>query len=405
MSDQKSGLDRRSSGPLSGVVIADFSRVLAGPYCTMLLADLGATVIKIEGPNGDDTRQWQPPERDGESTYYLGVNRGKYGLQLNLKDEEDLNTAYSLIEASDVFIENYKPGGLEKFGLDEESVARRWPRLVHVSITGFGTKGGAALPGYDLLAQAVSGMMDLTGSSDGPPQRMGVALFDVVTGLHAAVGILAALHERERSGKGQHLGLDLLSSALSGLSNQTSGFVAAGNVPHRMGNDHPSLFPYGPFATQDGQLVICIGNDAQFRVLAHALGRDELADDPRYATMPQRNRNRSELRRLIEDVLAEQTSDVWFHQLRQAGLPCSPILDVAGGIRFAEELGLSPVVDAGTDDDAVPTIKSPIGFSRTGPSYDKAPPRLDQDRDAVLDWLARRQEASDVAGNPQTSAE
>ncbi|MGK4186558.1 CoA transferase [Rothia koreensis] len=405
MSDQGTTLDRDSGGPLSGIVVADFSRVLAGPYCTMLLADLGATVIKVEGPTGDDTRQWKPPQRDGESTYYLGVNRGKHGLQLDMKNPDDLQTAYRLIDTADVFIENYKPGGLEKFGLDEASVAQRWPRLIHASITGFGTQGGASLPGYDLLAQAVSGMMDLTGSADGPPQRMGVALFDVVTGLHAAVGILAALRERETSGQGQHLALDLLSSALSGLANQTSGYVGAGNVPHRMGNEHPSLFPYGPFDTNDGQLVICVGNDAQFRVLAGELGRPELAEDPKFSTMPERNRHRSELRGIIEDVLRGRGSDAWFRQLREAGLPCSPILDVAGGVDFAHELGLEPVVYAGSDDDAVPGIKNPIGFSRTQVSYSKRPPGVDQDREAILDWLSQR--ADHGTGSPfeQTTAE
>lgn len=383
--------DLASSGALSGVVIADFSRILAGPYCTMLLADMGATVIKVEGPTGDDTRQWQPPAYEGESTYFLSVNRGKHAIRLNLKDPEDLRTAYEIIGASDVFIENYKPGGLSQFGLDAESVESRWPRLIHASITGFGPHGESVLPGYDLLAQAASGMMDLTGSPDGPPQRMGVALFDVVTGLHAALGILAALREREASGLGQHIDVDLMSSALSGLVNQTSGYVAGGVVPHRMGNDHPSLFPYGPFSTRDGMLVICVGNDAQFRVLSEELGAPEWADDPYFSSMPQRNAHRDQLRELMEDRLAHAGTDEWFARLRAAGLPCSPILDVEGGVRFAEELGLKPVVEAGSGNSAVPTIKDPIHFSRSQVTYEKAPPKLDEDREAILTWLAGRE--------------
>ncbi|WP_269928325.1 CaiB/BaiF CoA transferase family protein [Kocuria massiliensis] len=383
-----------TSGALSGVIVADFSRVLAGPYCTMLLADMGATVIKVEGPAGDDTRQWQPPDYDGESTYFLSVNRGKHAIRLDLKDADDLRTAYGIIGAADVFIENYKPGGLAQFGLDAASVERRWPRLIHASITGFGPHGATALPGYDLLAQAASGMMDLTGSPDGPPQRMGVALFDVVTGLHAALGILVALRDREASGLGQRVDVNLMSSALSGLVNQTSGYVAGGVIPHRMGNDHPSLFPYGPFSTGDGILVICVGNDAQFRIFSAELGAPEWADDPDFSTMRGRNAHRDRLRELIQDRLSHAGSDEWFTRLRDAGLPCSPILDVQGGVRFAEELGLSPVVDAGTGPSAVPTIKDPIEFSRSRTSYDKAPPRLDEDREAVLTWLAARDQAS-----------
>ena len=233
-----SPIQESTPGPLSGVVVADFSRVLAGPYCTMLLADMGATVIKVEGPAGDDTRGFKPPSRDGVGTYYLSVNRNKHSIVLDLRDPADLETAYEIIDAADVFIENFKPGGLARFGLDPETVAERWPGLIHTSITGFGTAGGAHLPGYDLLVQGVSGFMSVTGSADGPPQRAGVAMFDVLTGLHAAVAVLGALHERDASGKGQHIHLDLLSSALSSLVNQTTGYAAAGNNPQRLGNDH-----------------------------------------------------------------------------------------------------------------------------------------------------------------------
>ncbi|WP_120005739.1 CaiB/BaiF CoA transferase family protein [Nesterenkonia muleiensis] len=376
-----------ASRPLEGVVVADLSRVLAGPYCTMLLADMGATVIKIEGPGGDDTRQWLPPHRDGVSTYYQSVNRNKSSIVLDLNDESDLETAYRVIDRADVFVENFKPGSLDRFGLDPQSVGLRWPQIVHASITGFGTAEGRTMPGYDLLAQAVSGAMSITGEPDGEPQRAGVAIFDVMTGLHAAVGILGALYERDRSGQGQHLELDLLSSALSGLVNQTGGFAAAGNVPSRMGNDHPSLYPYGPFPAADRNIIICCGNDRQFTRLVTCLGAPELSEDSRFQTMADRNENRGELRRLLVRALSSRTADEWFGLLQEAGIPCSPILRIDEGIQFAQSLGLKPVVEAGSGTTSVPAIKHPVSFSRTPARYDKAPPLLGADHEDVLAWL------------------
>lgn len=377
----------QATGPLAGVVIADFTRVLAGPYCTMLLADMGATVIKVEGPGGDDSRQWVPPARDGVSTYYLSVNRNKNSIMLDMKNPQDLEIAYSIIDQADVFIENFKPGGLAQFGLDEQSVAQRWPGIVHASITGFGTAEGAHMPGYDLIAQAVSGMMTVTGSQDGPPQRAGVAIFDVVMGLQATVGILGALHERAASGTGQHLEIDLLSASLSGLVNQTTGYAACGNVPTRMGNDHPSLFPYGPFKAADRDIIICCGNDAQFARLVSRLGMPELAGDSRFATVKDRNANREPLRALMEEALAARSAGEWFELLQLDTVPASPVLGIDEGVEFAQKLGLNPVVQAGQGADAVPLIKHPVTFSRTPARYDKAPPALDDDRAAVLDWI------------------
>lgn len=378
-------------GPLSGIVVADFSRVLAGPYCTMLLADMGATVIKVEGPGGDDTRQWTPPERDGVSTYYLAINRNKHSIALDMSNPADLQTAYDIIDQADVFVENFKPGSLAKFGLDPESVAERWPHIVHTSITGFGSAGGADMPGYDLLAQAMSGMMSITGSQDGPPQRAGVAMFDVMTGMHAAIGTLGALRERDTSGQGQHLEVNLLSSALSGLVNQSSGYAAAGNVPTRLGNDHPSVYPYGPFATADRELIIGCGNDNQFAKLVQHLGMPELADDERFRTNSQRNAHREELRALLEEALSTATADEWFERFRAAKIASAPILTIGEGVEFANEIGLNPVVDTGGPDGSVPTIKHPVDYSRTPARYDKAPPALGADRDAVLAWLESRQ--------------
>lgn len=374
-------------GPLDGLVVADFSRVLAGPYCTMILADLGATVIKVESPQGDDTRSWVPPARDRVGTYYLSVNRNKDSITLDLREPADLELAYDIIDRADVFVENFKPGGLARFGLDAESVAARWPQLIHASITGFGTGPGATMPGYDLLVQAMSGMMHTTGHPDGPPQRSGVAIFDVVTGLHAAIAVLAAVQERNVSGRGQHVSLDLFTSALSGLVNQTTGYAACGNEPMRLGNEHPSLYPYGPFTASDGDFVICCGNNAQFSRLAECLGVPAAAEDPRFTTMESRNAHRGELRTILEDALQSDTTDGWFNRLQEVGVPCAPILSVGEGVRYAEKLGLNPVVQVGKGDSAVPLIRNPISFSRSGVDYRKAPPDLNADRESVTDWI------------------
>jgi len=384
--DESPAPGRLRTGPLAGVVVADLSRVLAGPYATMLLADMGATVIKVESRGGDDTRAWSPPERDGESTYFLAANRNKHSIALDFDDDADRRVLDALIARADILVENFRPGSLAKRGLDFETLAARHPALVYTSITGFGTGAGAGLPGYDLLAQAASGFMSVTGEADGEPMRGGVALFDVITGLHAAVGTLAAYTEAQATGRGQHVEFDLLTSALSGLVNQASAYVAGGVVPHRMGNDHPSLFPYGPFPARDGQIVIAVGNDAQFARLCAVLGIAAAADE-RFATSHARSVNREALRPLLNGALAGRAAAEWFELLRAARVPCAPILSIAGGVEFAESLGLAPVVEAGGDARSVPTVRNPATFSRTPVEYDGAPPRLDGDREAVLAWL------------------
>lgn len=382
------GLDGNGKGPLAGIVVADLSRVLAGPYCTMLLADLGATVIKVESPGGDDTRTWRPPVHGDMATYFMAANRNKHSIALDMKDPEQLELVHRIVGEADVLVENFKPGGLAKYGLDADSVAQRWPHLVHASITGFGTAGGAHLPGYDMLIQGVSGFMSLTGEADGPPQKGGVAMMDVMTGLHCALAILAALRERDASGRGQHVELNLFMSALSGLVNQTSAYVAGGAVPRRMGNDHPSLFPYGPFACRDTDLIICVGNDRQFARLAEVLGVPELAEDEKFATMSGRNEHRDELRARMVERLGERDAQQWQDELVEVGVPCAPILGVDEGIEYAQKLGLDPVADTG----GVPTVRHPVDYSRTPARHVKAPPRLDEDREAVLAWLEGRGE-------------
>jgi len=373
---------------LAGLLVADFSRVLAGPYCTMILADLGAEVIKVEGPGGDDTRQWMPPLRQGISTYYLSVNRNKRSVQLDLREDKDRGLAAELARRADVMVENFKPGGLRKFGLDYDSVSATNRQLVYASITGFGSGGGAHLPGYDLIVEAMSGLMSLQGDQDGPPYRAGVAVFDVMSGLHAAIGVLAALDHRHRTGEGQLVEVNLMSAALAGMVNQTGAFASAGVVPHRMGNSHPSLFPYEPLPTADGDLVIAAGNDAQFRNLCTVLGAPGLADDERFAVNSGRTANRDTLRPLLVDRLKQKTAAEWFEELIAAGVPCGPINSVAGGIKFAEQIGLEPVVFAGKGDKAVPGIRSAFQFSHTAPRYELPPPTLDEHGDEIRASLA-----------------
>ncbi|WBC15826.1 CoA transferase [Micromonospora sp. WMMA1998] len=371
-------------GPLHGVLVADFSRVLAGPYATMLLADLGADVVKVESPHGDDTRHWRPPLRDDVSTYYLAVNRNKRSVVLDLTDPDDLVLAHRLADRADVLIQNFRPGALRRFGLDHDTATARNARLVYASISGFGAAGGADLPGYDLMAQAAAGLMSLTGAADGPPVKAGVAVFDVIAGLHAALGILAALRHRESTGRVQHVTVDLLSSALSGLVNHASAYVAGGVVPHRMGNAHPSIVPYEPLPTADGELVVIAANDGQFRTLCRVLGVPEPATDPRFRGNADRTAHRDALRPLLVAALSRRGSAQWFGELRAAGVPCSPINSVAKGVALAEGLGLNPVVTVG----GVPGIRHPIGLSDTPPRYDLPPPGLDAHGAEVRAWLA-----------------
>ena len=379
---------QRRPGPLAGLVVADFSRVLAGPYCTMLLADLGADVIKVEGPGGDDTRTWMPPVAgDGVSTYFLAINRNKRSVALDLKQPGDLDLAHELARRADVFVHNFKPGGLNKYRLDYDSVSTANPRIIYASISGFGAGGGQDLPGYDLMVQAMSGLMSLTGDPDGEPYRAGISLFDVIAGLHTTIGILAALNHRAATGEGQHIEASLLASALSGMVNQTSAYVTGGVTPFRMGNSHPSLFPYEPLPTSDGELIVTAGNDVQFRKLCEALGVPELPDDPRFAHNEGRTANRHELRPLLAEQLSRKTAEEWFHELIKVGVPCGPINTVDQGIKFAESIGLEPVVTAGKGGHTRPTVRHPLTFSATPPRYDYPPPKLDHGAE-IRAWLA-----------------
>lgn len=360
---------------LEGVRILDFGRVLAAPYATMLLADLGAEVLKIESPHGDDTRHWGPPWRDGESTYFRAVNRNKESLVLDLRDAGDSARARELVRASDVLVENFRPGTMDRHGLGYDAVRELNPGIVYCSITGFGSRGGRELPGYDLLIQATSGLMSITGRPEAPT-KIGVALIDVVTGLHATIGILAALRHRDRTGEGQRVETNLLSSALSALTNQASAYVEGGVKPTATGNDHPSIVPYGVFRASDGAMVLAVGNDRQFTSLMDTLGRPDLAEDHRYATNANRVRNRQDLVKLINGLLATAPKSVWISKLSAVGVPAGQVNSIPEAFGLAEALGLEPIVELITGESTSRQVANPISLSRTPPRYVSPPPTL-----------------------------
>lgn len=365
------------SGALGDLVIADFGRVLAGPYATMLLADLGAEVVKVERPGaGDDTRHWGPPWVGDESTYFLGVNRNKQSVAIDLSTPEGIDEARDLIARADVVVENFLPGTMDRLGLGYEQARQINPDIVYASITGFG--GNNNLPGYDLLVQAVGGLMSITGPDAGTPTKVGVAVVDVITGMHAALGILAALRHRDRTGDGQRVEVNLLSSLLSALTNQTSGYVAAGVVPKAMGNRHPSIAPYEMFQTADRPFVLAVGNDRQFASLVTVLGAPELAADDRFTTNAARVAHRDELAKILDGLLGANTADAWFDALTEARVPCGPLNDIADAVALADRLGLAPVVEIDDPRRDAPTrhIANPIRLSATPATYRTSPPRL-----------------------------
>ncbi len=368
-----------SPAALGGLRILDFSRVLAGPFATMVLADLGADVTKVERPDGgDDTRSWGPPfDSAGEATYFQSVNRNKRSILLDLGSPHDRELARHLALDSDVVVENFRPGVMESFGLSYEELSEADPSLIYCSITGFGRGAGADLPGYDLLVQALGGLMSITGNPDDEPQKVGVALVDVLAGLFSSVGILAALRHREATGRGQLVEVDLLSSLLAGLVNQASAFTIAGQVPSRMGNAHPSIAPYELFATAEGELVVAVGTDRQFAVLCELLDAPELAADLRFAGNDERVRHRPALRDELEARLAARTASEWAEALTAARVPAGVVNDLAGAFRLAAELGLDPIVSVPREDgSAVELTRNPIRLTATPATYRSAPPQL-----------------------------
>lgn len=379
------------AAPLAGIVVADFSRVLAGPIATMTLADLGARVIKVERPGvGDDTRSWGPPYSAHAATYFEGVNRNKESIALDLKDPVDLERARQLARRADVVIENFLTGTMERAGLGYDEIARENPSVVYVSITGFGSAGGAALGGYDFVVQAVGGLMHITGDPDGDPMKVGVAVVDVLAGKDATIGILAALRRRDADGSGARLEVSLLSSLQGALANQASAHLGAGVEPNRLGNVHPSIAPYELLECADGPLAIACGNDGQFAKLARAVGAPELAEDDRFATNALRVEHRPHLREALEHALAAGTAAHWRDVLSAAGVPAGEAGDIGDGLEIAEHLGLEPTIEVhGADGSSHgrqvrhPVLWRDAGFD--GPR--RASPGLDEHGDAIRAWL------------------
>jgi crotonobetainyl-CoA:carnitine CoA-transferase CaiB-like acyl-CoA transferase len=345
----------------------------------MVLADLGAEVTKVERPGaGDETRSWGPPyDGRGQATYFQSVNRNKMSVVLDLGDRNDLECARALAREADVVVENFRPGVMDGLGLGYEDLRADNHDVILCSITGFGAGAGATLPGYDLLVQAVGGLMSVTGDPQGEPQKVGVALVDVVTGLYASIGILAALRHRDRTGEGQRVELDLLTCLLSGLVNQSSAYTLAGVIGERMGNAHPSIAPYELYRTADGDLVLAVGNERQFSALCETLGAPALETDERFSTNSARVANRRALRTELEARLATRPASDWVVVLNHASVPAGKVNDIAGAFAFAERLGLDPVVEIPREDGSTARLpRNPIGLTATPPQYRTAPPTL-----------------------------
>lgn len=384
------------TGALSGIRVADFSRILAGPYATMMLADFGADVIKIEHPDGDDTRSWRPPvDANDMATYFSSVNRGKRSIVCDLRTESGRAEARRLALTADIVIENFRPGTMERFGLGFAELREQRRDLVYCSITGFGAAAGAELPGYDLLVQAVGGLMSITGTDQNEPAKVGVALVDVLTGLNAVVGIQAALRVRDETGVGQRVEVNLLSSLLSGLVNQAASTITTGISPVRMGNAHPSIAPYETMNAADRVIAIAVGNDRQFRSLVEVMEISELADDARFASNPLRVHNREVLHELLEARLGERTAAEWLPLLATAGVPAGPVNTVAEAFTLAEALGIPGIVALTGAPGTAPTahVANPIRLSHNPPQYDALPPTLGEHPGA--NWFHPRSDIND----------
>jgi crotonobetainyl-CoA:carnitine CoA-transferase CaiB-like acyl-CoA transferase len=388
-------MDKAAAGPLDGIRIFDLTRILAGPTCTQYLADLGADVIKIERPGvGDDTRKWGPPylkdangEESNESAYYLCANRNKRSVTLDISTAEGQALAKRMIAECDVVTENYKTGGLEKYGLSYAQLREEFPSLVYCSITGFGQTGPYAhRAGYDFLAQGMGGIMSLTGEVEGDPMKVGVGIADIMCGMYASTAILAALRHRDRTGKGQHIDLSLLETQMAWLTNEGMNYLISGEKPKRRGNAHPNIVPYEVFPSSDGYFILACGNDRQFRELCNLGGRSELADDERYSTNPARTKNRETLIPELRRMFVQESTGFWLSGLEERKVPAAPVNDIPaafddphlkfrGMVQRIEHQGL------GVD---YPVIANPVKMSETPPSYRRGAPLLGQHTQEVL---------------------
>lgn len=405
-------------GALDGLRVLDMSRVLAGPWAGQILADLGADVVKVERPGqGDDTRAWGPPwvdgasgEASGKSAYFACANRNKRSIAIDIATAQGQDLVRRLAEQADVLIENFKVGGLAAYGLDHAALHRLNPRLIYCSITGFGQTGPyAKRPGYDGLIQAMGGLMSVTGRADhepgAGPQRVGVALTDVLTGLHGVIGILAALHHRERTGEGQQIDLSLLDVQVASLANQAMNYLVGGSAPERMGNAHPNIAPYQDFETADGYMILAVGNDAQFRRFCLEAGHPAWAVDTMFATNPQRVRHRDELVAVVTAVTRTRTTADWVACLEAVGVPCGPINRIDAVFEDPQVIARGLRVElTSRDGQTVPVVASPLRLSATPVTYRRAPPRLDADRESVLrDWLGGERPATQATQSLQAA--
>ena len=386
-----------NTGPLKGLRVLDLSRILAGPTCTQILGDLGADVIKVERPKaGDDTRKWGPPyvkDKDGndtsESAYYLCANRNKRSVTLNIAKIEGQELIYKLAAESDIFIENYKVGTLKRFGLDYETISRKFPKIIYCSISGFGQTGPKAdLPGYDFMIQAMGGIMSVTGEADGSPMKVGVGIADVMCGMYATSSILAALHHRNNTGEGQYIDMSLLDTQVSWLINSGSNYLTSREDQYRKGNSHPNIVPYQIFQAHDGEFVLAVGNDDQFSKFCQLANSEELAEDPRFSTNEARVKNREELIPIIQQITRRFSIEDWFDGLSRLNIPCGPVNTIKQVFEDTQvqHRGMEISLDhplSGTE--KVSLLGSPIKMSKTPVSYRQAPPTLGQHTDEVLE--------------------
>lgn len=370
-----------SEGALAGLNVIDLTRILSGPYCTQILADHGATVIKVEPPGGDETRGWGPPFAEGTASYYIGVNRNKRGIVLDLAGKEGQQALLGLLEGADVLIENYKPGTLEKWGMTRDVLEQRFPRLVHCRISGFGADGPmGGLPGYDAAVQAVAGLMSINGRPEDEPMRMGVPIVDLSAGLNAAIGILMALYERRRSDRGQFIDIALYDCGLSLQHPYVANYFLSGKTPNRVGNAHPNITPYDTFATATTPIFLAVGNDAQFQKLCAELGRPQVAEEPRFKTNGDRNRHRAELKPILEELLRPHDCEAIADRLIKRGVPCGPVRNLPDAVNSPHAAHRGMVVESGD----YKGMGWPIKLSRTPAQFRSAPPKLGEHTDEVL---------------------